>query len=125
MISKLQKKLNFWQIIFAKKLTKEKFDVSCSDSINNSEMQNSFTSDLLYFIQNSTHDIGETYFRSLDKIMFCKICSIEINKSLLYDHINSKEQKNVEDYFIRKCMTYCEKCNSEIKNDEWREQILF
>ena len=28
--------------------------------------------------------------------MFCKICSIEINKSLLYDHIDSKEHKDIE-----------------------------
>ena len=54
-----------------------------------------------------TPDIGETYFNLMDKIMFCRICSIEINKSLLYDHINSKEHRDIENYFIMKCMTYC------------------
>ena len=58
----------------------------------------------------------------MDKIIFCKICSIEINKSLLYDHCNSKEHKEIEDYFIRKCMTYCDLCCKEIKNDDWRER---
>ena len=60
----------------------------------------------------------------MDKIVFCKICSIEINKSLLYDHINSKEHRDVENYFIMKCMTFCGVCNKEIKNDEWREHII-
>ena len=55
--------------------------------------------------------------------MLCKVCSIEINKSLLYDHINSKAHKDIEKYFIMKCMTYCESCDKEIKNDEWREHV--
>ena len=57
-------------------------------------------------------------------ITFCKVCSIEINKSLLYDHIKSKEHKDNENYFIGKCMTYCEVCKKEIKNDEWREHLF-
>ena len=57
-------------------------------------------------------------------ITFCKICSIEINKSLLYEHINSKEHKDIADYFIRKCMTYCDLCCKEIRNDEWREDTI-
>ena len=57
-------------------------------------------------------------------ITFCKICSIEIKKSLLYEHINSKEHKEIENYFIRKCMTYCELCCKEIRNDEWRGQVI-
>ena len=60
----------------------------------------------------------------MDKIVFCKICRVEINKPLLYDHINSKEHRDVESYFIVKCMTYCELCNKEIINDEWREHII-
>ena len=51
----------------------------------------------------------------MDKIMFCKIFSIEVNKSLLFDHITSKEHRDVEDYFIMKCMTFCESCDKEIK----------
>ena len=48
---------------------------------------------------------------------------MEINKSLLFDHIISKEHRDIENYFIMKCMTYCERCDKEIKNDEWREHI--
>ena len=55
--------------------------------------------------------------------MFCKNCSIEINKSLLLHHINSKEHRDIENYFIMRCMTYCEICDEETKNDEWREHI--
>jgi len=99
-------------------------DILCRDSINNSESEDILTSDLLNFIQNSTHDIGETYYKSLDKITFCKNCSIEINKSLPCDHINSKEHRDIEDYFIIKCMTYCELCKKEIKNDALGEHIL-
>ena len=36
----------------------------------------------------------------MDKIMVCKICSVEINKSLLYDHNISKEHKDIEKYFL-------------------------
>ena len=95
----------------ATKLPKEKFNILCSDSINNSEVEACLTSDLLHFVQNSAHDIGETYCKSLDKITYCKICSIEINKSLLCDHINSKEHKVTKNSFIMKCMTYCDRCN--------------
>ena len=49
----------------------------CSDSMNNSEIEVSLTSDLLELIQNSTHVIGEIDFKSLDKVMFCKIYSGE------------------------------------------------
>ena len=48
-------------------------------------------------------------------ITFRRVCSIEINKSLLYEHNNSKEHKEMEDYFIRKCMTYCDLCCKEKK----------
>ena len=57
-------------------------------------------------------------------ITFCKICSIEINKPLLYEHINSKEHKQIENYLIINCMTYCELCKRDIRNDEWREHII-
>ena len=57
-------------------------------------------------------------------LTFCKICSIEINKSLLYEHINSKEHRGIENYFIVKCMTYCEVCSKEIRNDVWREHLF-
>ena len=59
----------------------------------------------------------------MDTIIVCKLCRIEINKLLLYNHINSKEHKDIENYFIMKCMTYCELCNKEIKKYECREHI--
>ena len=121
---KNEKTHNFWQLYFSTKLPKEKFNILCGDPIDNSEIEASLSSAFQNFIQNVTPDIGETYFNLMDKIMFCKICSIEINKSLLYDHINSKEHKDFEKYFIMKCMTYCEYCDKEIKNDEWREHVI-
>ena len=120
---KIKKTLDFWQSYFATKLPKEKFNLLCSDSTYKSELEDSLTQDLLNFTQNAIHDIGKSYFKSLDKITYCKLCSIEINKSLLLDHIISKEHRDIEDYFIIKCMTYCECCDKEIKNDEWRENI--
>ena len=121
---KNEKSHDFWQLHFSTKLPKEKFNILCSDPIDNSEIEASLSSDFQNFIQNVTPDIGETHFNLMDKIMFCKICSIQINKSLLYDHINSKEHKDIEKYFIMKCMTYCEYCDKEIKNDEWREHVI-
>ena len=120
---KNKKTLDFWQSYFATKLPKEKFNLLCSDSTYKSELEDSLTQDLLNFTQNAIHDIGKSYFKSLDKITYCKLCSIEINKSLLFEHIISKEHRDIEDYFIIKCMTYCERCDKEIKNDEWREHI--
>ena len=76
---KSKKTLDFWRSYFATKLPQENFDLLCSDSNNHSELEASLTADLLDFIQNITHDIGETYFKSLDKITFGKICGIEIN----------------------------------------------
>ena len=115
------KRHNFWQLYFLTKRPKEKFDILCNDSIDNSTIETNLSSDFRDFIQNVAPDIGEEYFDTMDKIMFCKICSIEINKSHLYDHINSKEHRDIENYFIMKCVTRCEFCNKEIKNDEWRE----
>ena len=120
---KIKRTFAFWQSYFTTKLPKEKFNLLCSDSADKSELEDSLTQDLLNFTQNATHDIGKSYFKSLDKITNCKLCSIEINKSLLFDHIISKERRDIEDYFIMKCMTYCECCDKEIKNDEWREHI--
>jgi len=115
--------LDFWQSYFETKVPKEKFDVLCTTN-NISELEASLTSDLLYFINNCTYDIGETFLDSLDKIIICRICNDEVHKSLLYDHITSEKHRRIENYFIRKCMTYCDKCNIEVKNDEWREHII-
>ena len=62
-------------------------------------MEGSFSSGFQIVIQNVTPDIGETYFNVMDKIGFCKICTIEINESLLCDHIVSKEDKHNEEFF--------------------------
>ena len=56
--------------------------------------------------------------------MFSKLCSIEIKKTLLYDHNISKEHIGIEDYLIKNCMTYSEYCDREVRNDEWREHII-
>ena len=107
-----------------RQITKEKIDVLCIESINISELEDSLTSLSLNFTQKATYDFGQSYFKSLDKITFCKICSIEKLNSLLYDHIFSKEHKDIEEFFIKKCMTYCEKGKKELKNHEWREHTL-
>ena len=92
---KIKETLDCWQSFFATKLPKEKFDIIPGDSIRNSELEDSFITDLLIYIQNVTHDIGETNFKSQNKIMICKICKIEINKSLLYHHTHSKEHRDI------------------------------
>ena len=116
--------LDFWQSYFETKVPKEKFVIICNDSNNSSELEDSLTSDLFCFINTYTNDIGETFLDSLDKILFCRICDDEVHKSLLYDHIASEKQRRIENYFIRKCMTYCDNSNKEVKNDEWREHII-
>ena len=60
----------------------------------------------------------------MEDITFCKVCSFELNKSLLYEHIISTEHRDIEKNFIVKCMTYCEVCNKEIRNDVWREHLI-
>ena len=110
--------LDFRESYFETKIPKEKYDIILSDSNNNSELEINLTYDLLYFMNNCSYDIGETYLDPLDKIIICRICNDEVLKSRLYKHITSKEHINNENYFIRKCMTYCIQCNMEIKNDE-------
>ena len=60
----------------------------------------------------------------MKNITFCRTCKIEINKVLLYEHINSKEHKELEDYLIVIGMTYCELCSKEIRNDDWSKHII-
>ena len=109
--------VDFWKSYFETKIPKEKYDIILSDSNNNSELEINLTSDLLYFMNKYSCDIGESYLDPLDKIIICGICNDEVLKSCLYVHITSKEHINNENYFIRKCMTYCMRCNIEIKND--------
>ena len=121
---KNEKTLDFWQLYFSTKLPKEKFDTLCNNSINKLEIEKNLTTDFNDFISKVSPIIGQNYFGSMKDITYCKFCSIEINKSLLYEHINSKKHKEIEDYFIRKCMTYCDLCCKEIRNDEWREHTI-
>ena len=119
-----EKTLDFWESCFATKVPKEKFDILCSDSSKRPELEASLTSDLLEFINNSTYDIGESYFDSLDKIRIPRICNSEVHKLLLYDHINSKGHREKEKYLNMKRMAYCDRCRKKIKNDEWRQHII-
>ena len=57
---KNEKSHDFWQLHFSTKLPKEKINILCSDSIDNSELEGSISSDFQNFILNFTHDIGET-----------------------------------------------------------------
>ena len=115
---------DFWSLYFSTKPPKEKFDTLCNDSINNPELEKSLSNHFNDFVWIITSNIGKDYFDSMKDITFCKICSIEINKPLLYEHFNSKEHKEIENYLIINCMTYCELCKREIRNDEWREHII-
>ena len=119
-----KKSLNFWRIFFSTKQPKEKSDTLCNDSINNPELEKSLSNDFNDFVINITSIIGKDYFNSMKDITFCKICNVEINKPLLYEHINSKQHKETEKYLIINCMTYCELCSKEIRNDEWRKHII-
>ena len=121
---KTDKTHNCCQLHFATKLPKEKFDILFSDSIDNSELEKNFSSDFQNILLKITPEIGETNFKMTNRIMFCKICSIEIIKTLLYHHINSKEHRDIEKIFVLKLTTYCELCDKEIKNDEWRQHII-
>ena len=87
-------------------------------------IQNEETADFNDFMSKVTTIIRKNFFGSKEDIKFCKIYSIEINKSLLYEHNNSTEHRDIEKYFIVKCMTYCEVCNKEIRNDVWREHLI-
>ena len=121
---KNEKPHDFWQLYFSTKVAKEKFDTLCNDSIDKLEIEKNLTTDFNDFIWKVTPTIGKHYFGSMKDITFCKVCSIQINKSLLYEHIISKEHKDIENYFIRKCMTYCDLCCKEKRNDHWREHTV-
>ena len=55
---------------------------------------------------------------------FCNICCIEVDITLLYNHIISKEHKEIEHYLIKKCLNYCNYCKKQVKNDEWEEHVI-
>ena len=101
--------------IFQQNYQKKKIDILCSDSIDDPDLEGSLLSDFQCFIQNVPPDFGETYFNMMDKILYCKNCSFEINKSLFYDHINSKRHRNSENYFIVKYMTFLRTLRYRIK----------
>ena len=87
---------DFWQLYFSTKPPKEKFDTLCNNSIDKLEIEKNLTIDLNDFTLKVTPIIGKDYFGSMKDIIFCKICSIEINKFMLYEHINSKEHKKLK-----------------------------
>ena len=121
---KIEKPLNFWRLYFSTKLPTEKFDLLCNDTIDKTEIEKNLMTDFNDFILNVVPIIGKNYFPSMKDKTFCEICSIEVNIALLYKHINSKEHKEIENYLIKKGMTYCEFCKKEIRNDEWREHSI-
>ena len=84
-----EKTHDFWQLYFSTKLAKGKFYPLCGDSLNNTALEINLSSDFQDFIQKVAPDIAAQYFYTMDKIVFCKICSVEIIKPLLFDHINS------------------------------------
>ena len=59
-----------------------------------------------FLVQNVTPNIVENFFNLMDKIIFRKKSSIELNKAILYDHNNPKEHSDIENCFIIKYMTY-------------------
>ena len=115
---KNEKALNFWESYFATKLPKEKFDVLRSNPNKKAELEDSLTTDLLDFTNQNQYESDKPPFDSLDKITICRNCITDVHNSLLYEHINSKKHRDIENYFIKKCMTYCDRCYVEIKNDE-------
>ena len=119
-----EKTHEFWQLHFSPKVPKEKFDTLCNDSIDKTEIEESLLNDFNDFISGFTPFIGKIYLNSMKNITFCRICEIEINKVLLYEHINSKEHKELEDHLIVIGMIYCELCSKEIRNDKWRKYII-
>ena len=121
---KNEKTHDFWQSYFSPKLPKEKFDGLCNGSIDKVEIEDSLSKDFNEFIPGITPFIGRNYYDSIKITTFCRICSIEINKVLLYEHCNSKEHKENEDYLIVMGMAYCDLCNKEIRNDEWRKHMF-
>ena len=73
-----EKTLDLWQSYFGTKLPKEKFDILCNDSINDSELETSLSTDLLYFMNECEHDIESSCFDSLDEISMCRSCCVEV-----------------------------------------------
>ena len=78
-------------------------------------MEGSVSSDFQDFIKNVTPEIGETYFNLKNNITNCNFCSIEIIRSLLYNHNISKVLNDFEKEFSMKCMTHCDFRNEETK----------
>ena len=94
---------------FFQQTAKRKMNFLCSDSIDNSELDESISYDFQLFIQNFKPDNGETYFNLMDKILFYKNCSIEIKKKTFFNDRNiSNKHRDYEDYFILNCLTFCE-----------------
>ena len=87
-------------------------------------IEKNLETDFNEFILKVVPIIGKNCFLSMKEKTFFEICSVEVNIALLYKHINSKEHKQLENFLIKNSMTYCELCNKELKNDEWREHNI-
>ena len=103
---KKEKSLDFWRLYFSTKLPKEKMDLICNDSYDKKEIEKNHETDFNDFILKVVPIIGTKYFPTMKDKPFCEICSIEVNIALLYKHNNSKEHKQIENYFIKNSMTY-------------------
>ena len=121
---KNEKSLDFWRLYFSTKLPKENFDLICNDLYYKKEIGKNLETDFNDFKLKVVLIIGKNYFPSMRGKTFCENCSFEVNIALLYRHINSKENKKIENYLIKNSMTYSEVCEKEIRNDEWREHII-
>ena len=88
------------------------------------ETGKSLSNDFNDFVSVITPFFGTDYFNSVNIITFCKICSVEIKKVLLYEHNNYKEHTEIQDFLIVIGMTHCEHCSKEKRIHEWREQII-
>ena len=100
------------------------FDTLCNNTIDKLEIERNLSTDFNDFISKVTPIFGKNYFGSMKDLTLSKVCSTEINKPLQYEKINSMEHKEIEEYFITKCMTYCYLCCKKIKNNEWREHTI-
>ena len=72
----------FGVYILQQSYQKKNFDRLCGDSIDKSELEDSFSIDFQVFIQKVTPDIRKKYFKSMEDLRICKICISELNVAL-------------------------------------------
>ena len=111
-------------VTFFNNIPKEKSSTLCSDSIDNSELRNSISTDFIDFMSKVTPIIGKIYFGSMEYITFCKTCSIEIKNHFFMNTLIQRNTEILKFFFTRNCRTYCEVCNKVVRNDVWREPFF-